>query len=123
MPPRPSTRSAMTGRGGMGWAAPVQSQPPTAPMPPFVHLCEGMPRVSEAMAAFVEIDNVSKSFDGGRTFAVDRVTLQIEASAFVALVGTSGSGKTTTLKFINRLVEPDQGEVRLDGAPVAAVAA
>ena len=36
------------------------------------------------------------------------------------MVGTSGSGKTTTLKLINRLVEPDRGEVRIEGVPVGA---
>jgi osmoprotectant transport system ATP-binding protein len=69
----------------------------------------------------IDIDKVSKSFDGGRTFAVRDATLRMEAGAFIALVGTSGSGKTTTLKFINRLVEPDSGEVRIEGEPVGAV--
>jgi osmoprotectant transport system ATP-binding protein len=68
--------------------------------------------------ALIEIDKASKSFDGGRSFAVRDVALAVAAGSFVAVVGTSGSGKTTTLKFINRLVEPDSGEVRIDGVPV-----
>jgi osmoprotectant transport system ATP-binding protein len=74
-----------------------------------------------AHSPFVEIDKVSKSFDGGRTFAVHETTLGVDAGAFVAVVGASGSGKTTTLKFINRLIEPDSGEVRIEGERIAAV--
>jgi osmoprotectant transport system ATP-binding protein len=74
-----------------------------------------------APAPFIEIDKVCKSFDGGRTFAVQAATLRVEAGTFVAVVGASGSGKTTMLKFINRLIEPDSGEVRIEGEPVGAV--
>ncbi len=72
-------------------------------------------------SALIEIDRVCKSFDGGRTFAVRDATIGIETGAFIALVGASGSGKTTTLKFINRLVEPDGGEVRIAGVRVDTV--
>jgi len=68
----------------------------------------------------VELEGVSKSFDGGRTHAVRGVDLVIEQGAFVALVGGSGSGKTTTLKVINGLVQPDAGEVRVGGEAVGA---
>jgi osmoprotectant transport system ATP-binding protein len=73
------------------------------------------------MASLIEIDQVRKSFDGGQSFAVGPVSLQVEAGSLVALVGTSGSGKTTTLKLINRLVEPDSGEVRIEGVPVGTI--
>lgn len=66
----------------------------------------------------IEIDAVSKSFDGGRSFAVSNVSFDVKQGSLVALVGGSGSGKTTLLKTINRLVEPDAGEIRIDGAPV-----
>jgi osmoprotectant transport system ATP-binding protein len=64
----------------------------------------------------IAIDKVSKSYAGGP--ALSGVSIDIAAGAFIALVGTSGSGKTTTLKTINRLVDPDAGEVRLEGRPV-----
>ena len=65
----------------------------------------------------ISIDKVSKSYAGGA--ALSGVSIDIAAGQFIALVGTSGSGKTTTLKTINRLVDPDAGEVRLDGRRVA----
>jgi osmoprotectant transport system ATP-binding protein len=70
------------------------------------------------MAPFIELEKLCKSFDGGRTFAVHDVSLRVELGHLVALVGASGSGKTTTLKFINRLIEPDSGAVRIEGEPV-----
>jgi osmoprotectant transport system ATP-binding protein len=66
----------------------------------------------------IELDRVGKSFDGGRTFALHEISLTIDAGAFIALVGASGSGKTTAMKLINRLLEPDRGEVRLEGVAV-----
>jgi osmoprotectant transport system ATP-binding protein len=68
--------------------------------------------------ALIELDEVRKSFDGGRSFALNGVSLRIEAGSFIALVGGSGSGKTTTLKMINRLAEPDSGQVRFEGVGV-----
>jgi osmoprotectant transport system ATP-binding protein len=78
-----------------------------------------MPSGDEFMpGARIEIDRVSKSFDGGRTFAVRDARVAARAGAFLALVGGSGSGKTTLLKCINRLTEPDSGEVRIENEPV-----
>ncbi len=71
-----------------------------------------------AAGPLIELEKVNKSFDGGRSFALREVSLTVEAGAFIALVGASGSGKTTAMKLINRLLEPDGGEVRLEGTPV-----
>ncbi len=65
--------------------------------------------------ALIQLEAVARSFDGGASFAVDNVSLELRQGAFVCLVGSSGSGKTTTLKMINRLVEPDRGRVLVDG--------
>jgi osmoprotectant transport system ATP-binding protein len=72
-------------------------------------------------APAIGIDGVRKSFDGGTSLAVDDVTLHIETGTFVALVGGSGSGKTTTMKMVNRLIEPDSGTVSVEGEAVDAV--
>lgn len=66
----------------------------------------------------VTFKNVSKVYAGVK--AVDGVSLEIADSSFVALVGTSGSGKSTLLKTINRLIEPNEGEVLIDGEAVGA---
>jgi osmoprotectant transport system ATP-binding protein len=63
----------------------------------------------------IEVSDVCKSFDGGRTFAVRNANLTVARGAFVSLVGASGSGKTTLLKFINRLIQPDSGSICIDG--------
>jgi osmoprotectant transport system ATP-binding protein len=71
-----------------------------------------------AAPPLIQLDDVRKSFDGGRTVTLHGVTLAIAAESFVCLVGGSGSGKTTTMKMINRLLEPTSGAVQFDGAPV-----
>ncbi|HVQ24161.1 MAG TPA: ATP-binding cassette domain-containing protein, partial [Planctomycetota bacterium] len=57
----------------------------------------------------------------GDVVAVDGVSFQVATGELLALVGGSGSGKTTTLKMINRLVEPSAGRVTIDGKDAAAV--
>ena len=66
----------------------------------------------------IALEDVAKSFDGGATYAVQGVSLAVEEGGFVALVGGSGSGKTTTLKMINGLIRPDRGQVKIDGETV-----
>ncbi|KQS48370.1 ABC transporter ATP-binding protein [Sphingomonas sp. Leaf198] len=79
----------------------------------FPASCAQMPDNLPALA----FEHVTKRY--GSTVAVDHVSLEIAPRAFVALVGTSGSGKSTLLKTINRLVEPSEGRVTIDGADVA----
>lgn len=71
----------------------------------------------------IALERVSKSFDGGATHAVRDITLEVTAGTFLAVVGDSGSGKTTLLKTINRLIEPDAGQILIDGEPASAVPA
>jgi osmoprotectant transport system ATP-binding protein len=54
----------------------------------------------------------------GTTLAVDDVSLEVARGECLFLVGASGCGKTTTLKLVNRLVEPDAGAVFVDGRDV-----
>jgi osmoprotectant transport system ATP-binding protein len=75
------------------------------------------------MTSALNLSGLGKSFDGGRTWAVQDLSLEVAAGEFLALIGGSGSGKTTLLKMINRLIEPDAGEVRIDGALTTATPA
>ena len=61
----------------------------------------------------IEIENVSKRYNG--LPAVNNVSMTIRAHEFVTIVGMSGSGKTTLLRMINRLVEVDEGTIKIDG--------
>lgn len=64
----------------------------------------------------IELSGVSKAF-GGQA-AVTDVSLNVARGQICALVGTSGSGKSTTLRLINRLIEKDRGTIRIDGTDV-----
>jgi osmoprotectant transport system ATP-binding protein len=64
----------------------------------------------------IELVDVSKRFANG--WAVRHVSLEIAAGELIAVLGESGSGKTTLVKMVNRLVDPDEGEVRVDGKDV-----
>ncbi|MFQ5930501.1 MAG: ATP-binding cassette domain-containing protein, partial [Acidobacteriota bacterium] len=68
----------------------------------------------------ITVDGVSKSFDGGRTYAVRDLVLEVIEGETLVMLGTSGSGKTTTLKMINRLIEPSRGTIEVDGRDVMA---
>jgi len=59
------------------------------------------------------LDQVTKRYPGQAKPAVDGITLEIPAGKIVMLVGPSGCGKTTTLKMINRLIEPTEGRIVL----------
>jgi osmoprotectant transport system ATP-binding protein len=67
----------------------------------------------------IALRGVAKSFDGGRSFAVDHVDLAVAKGEFRVIVGASGSGKTTLLKTLNRLIEPDAGAILLEGTSVS----
>jgi osmoprotectant transport system ATP-binding protein len=68
----------------------------------------------------IELDRLSKHY--GAHVAVAELTLTVAEGELLVLLGGSGSGKTTTLKMVNRLVEPTSGRVRIDGADVTALA-
>jgi osmoprotectant transport system ATP-binding protein len=64
------------------------------------------------------LEGVTKRYPGQKRPAVDGITLEIPAGKIVMLVGPSGCGKTTTLKMINRLIEPTDGRIVLGGEDV-----
>src|SRR5215469_10353454 len=65
----------------------------------------------------ITFDRVTKRYPGG-TVAVDGLSLEIPAGKTAVLVGPSGCGKTTSLRMINRLIEPTEGRILLDGQDV-----
>jgi putative spermidine/putrescine transport system ATP-binding protein len=69
--------------------------------------------------AALRLAELTKIFGASR--AVDRVSLSIEPGSMVALLGPSGCGKTTTLRMIAGLIQPNAGEIYLDGAPISGV--
>ncbi len=68
----------------------------------------------------IVFDDVSKVFADGTT-AVDQLSLTVPNGKLTVFVGSSGSGKTTALRMINRMVEPTHGTITVDGADVAGV--
>ena len=65
----------------------------------------------------IEIKNVVKT--AGEKVILDDISLTIESGSFVVLIGPSGCGKTTTLKLLNKLIEPTSGEIYIDGKPIS----
>ena len=65
--------------------------------------------------ASVRLRDVSKRFAGAADAAVERLSLDIPRGAIVALIGPSGCGKTTSLRMINRLIEPTSGTIEVEG--------
>ena len=65
----------------------------------------------------IQLEHLTKQY--GRDVVVSDLTLTVKTGELLVVLGGSGSGKTTTLKMINRLVEPTSGSVRLDGADTA----
>ena len=65
----------------------------------------------------ITFDRVTKRYPGG-TLAVDSLDLEVPAGQTMVLVGPSGCGKTTSLRMINRLIEPSEGQILLDGRNV-----
>jgi osmoprotectant transport system ATP-binding protein len=72
--------------------------------------------VASIRGATVEFRDVSKSYTG--QLAVDRLSFTVPAGKICVLVGPSGSGKTTSLKMVNRLIEPTSGAILIDGEDV-----
>lgn len=61
----------------------------------------------------IAFQDVSKVYQGKTV--VDQISLSIQKGEFITILGTSGSGKTTTLKMINRLIEPSSGQITFEG--------
>jgi osmoprotectant transport system ATP-binding protein len=77
---------------------------------------------SPRQAATVEFRHVTKRYDAGQKDtpgAVNDLSLEVPAGKICVLVGPSGCGKTTSLKMVNRLIEPTSGQILIDGVDAA----
>lgn len=68
----------------------------------------------------IELQNVTKRY--GDQTVVDRVSFRVAPGETLVLLGGSGSGKTTTMKMINRLIDPDSGTITVGGKRIASIA-
>ena len=66
--------------------------------------------------AFLEVKNITKSF--GKTEVLKNVGFEMEKGEIVAMIGSSGGGKTTLLRCLNFLETPDSGSITVDGKQV-----
>lgn len=66
-------------------------------------------------------DNICKKFNSSKSFAVDHVSAEIGEGEFITILGSSGCGKTTLLKMTNRLYEPDEGRILVEGQDISSV--
>ena len=69
----------------------------------------------------IDIEHLSKRFAESGTPAVDDLSLSIGEGEICVLIGPSGCGKTTTMRMINRMIEPDSGTIRIAGRDVTHV--
>ena len=67
----------------------------------------------------IEAKKICKSFDAGQTFVVNDVSFSVDSGTVLALLGGSGSGKSTVVKMINRLIEPTSGKILVNGEDVS----
>lgn len=66
----------------------------------------------------IELSHVTKQYAGQQQCAVEDFTLKVDPGELVMFVGPSGCGKTTTMKMINRIIEPSSGSITIDGQDV-----
>jgi len=71
----------------------------------------------EGERILIRLENVTKQFGGAK--AVDQVNLHIAPGEFLVLIGPSGCGKTTTMKMINRLIDPTAGRILIEGKDIS----
>ena len=77
-----------------------------------------VPVPSRTGGATIQLLDVTKTYSGQDAPAGDHITLEIPAGEIVVFVGPSGCGKTTTMKMINRLIEPTSGQLLIGGTDV-----
>ncbi|EEU81539.1 betaine/proline/choline family ABC transporter ATP-binding protein [Enterococcus faecalis] len=69
------------------------------------------------MSKLIEFQHVSKFYKGGKV-AVDDINLSFDKGEFICFIGTSGSGKTTSMRMLNRMTDPSKGKILIDGQDI-----
>jgi osmoprotectant transport system ATP-binding protein len=69
----------------------------------------------------IAIEGLRKRFPGAASPAVDGISLDVASGEVCVLIGPSGCGKTTTMRMINRMIDPDEGRIAIGGRDIAAV--
>ena len=67
----------------------------------------------------IQIDHVSKSYDGGKTFSVSDLSLEVRDGEIFGILGPNGAGKSTTLNMLVGVLAPTRGTIKIDGIDVA----
>ena len=67
------------------------------------------------MSEMIRFEEVTKKFEKSGSYAVDNVSFSVKKGEFITILGSSGCGKTTLLKMVNRLYEPDEGHIYIEG--------
>lgn len=71
------------------------------------------------MVHAIEFQDVTKTFQGSGCHAAEHINFVVEEGEFITILGSSGCGKTTLLKMVNRLYEPDSGKIMLFGTDIS----
>jgi osmoprotectant transport system ATP-binding protein len=77
-----------------------------------------VPKSNNTSGASIELINVTKQYPNQEQAAVENFSMKINPGELIMLVGPSGCGKTTTMKMINRIIEPTSGSITIDGEDV-----
>ncbi len=67
---------------------------------------------------YLSMEHLNKTYSGGKV-AVEDFNLEVEKGEFVCFIGTSGSGKTTTMRMINRMLQQTSGTIKIDGQDIS----
>jgi osmoprotectant transport system ATP-binding protein len=79
-----------------------------------------MDQLDKRGVVLIQFINVTKRYND-RSMALNGINLEIKAGELVTLIGPSGCGKTTTMKMVNRLVEPTSGQILVDGQDISTI--
>src|SRR5213080_2644863 len=107
----------MTNVGPVRWRHPATSSMLRSTRVSSRHRDDMLAPAMDATDPMIRLDRVAKRYPDG-TVAVEELSLDVPAGEIAVLVGPSGCGKTTTMRMVNRLVEPTSGRIFVGGEDV-----